>query len=436
VRFPRGVKLYVGAVVLLAVLALAYALSLWHTPNPTRILLFCVFALLAGLAELYATLIPPFEMDLSSSIAIYLAALFSLGLPMTAILVTLTTGLSELMLRRERRAEGWGSYLTPVIFNVGQVITALTASGVLLHLLGYRRLSLIHWREYPVAISSFLLYLLVNHGLVTGIVVLRERHGFFSALSKSITSFSIQYAALCMAALILTVLYSVSVWHVILALFPLSLIHVSFRGWVRLRTETRKTFEKLSRLLDERDHYTAVHSLEVADVARKVGRDLGLSREQLESLDVAARVHDIGKVSIPDAILLKPGPLTVTEMNTMRRHPSISADLIEGLEIYSSVVEVVRHEHEHWDGTGYPAGLAGEEIPLLSRVIAAADIYDALSTDRPYRKAFRPEVVREMIAEMRGKELDPRIGDALLRVLAAEDAAAGDAPIAGGEAEG
>jgi len=103
----------------------------------------------------------------------------------------------------------------------------------------------------------------------------------------------------------------------------------------------------------------------------------------------------------------------------MKTHPVISAELIEGLEIYSAVADAVRHEHERWDGSGYPDGLKGEEIPLLARVIAAADIYNALTTDRPYRKRFSDEEAIRVIRRIRGKDIDPDVADALLRVLQA-----------------
>jgi HD-GYP domain-containing protein (c-di-GMP phosphodiesterase class II) len=175
-------------------------------------------------------------------------------------------------------------------------------------------------------------------------------------------------------------------------------------------------------LLDTRDHYTAVHSSEVADLALDVGRGMGMSQGDLEQIDIAARVHDIGKVAIPDAILLKPGPLDDAEWKVMKTHPVVSAQLIEGLEIYSAVAEAVRHEHERWDGSGYPDGLKGEEIPLISRIIAAADIYNALSTDRPYRKAFTYAETVRMIGDMKGTDIDPLVADALLRVVEAKQA--------------
>jgi HD-GYP domain-containing protein (c-di-GMP phosphodiesterase class II) len=149
----------------------------------------------------------------------------------------------------------------------------------------------------------------------------------------------------------------------------------------------------------------------------KIAQEMGLSQGEIEKVDIAARVHDIGKIAVPDSILLKTGTLNAEEWALMKRHPVISAELIEGLEIYKPVANAVRHEHEHWNGSGYPNGLKGDQIPLIARIITAADIYNALSTDRPYRKAFSHEKTIEMIKEMKSADLDPVVADALLRVL-------------------
>jgi HD-GYP domain-containing protein (c-di-GMP phosphodiesterase class II) len=417
VQFSRAVRGYVAFLVILAAALTGYVFSVGELPDTPTLPLYFVFIVLAGLSELYATRIPAYRMELSSSIAICLAALFIFGLPGSILLVVVTSTFSELFLRWDRREEGWVNFLIPVGFNVAQLVITMTAAGMVLRFLGHEQLSLLDSREYIWAVAAFATYLLVNHSLVTSVSTLAAGKPFFYSLLRSLSQFSIQYVALCIAALLLTVLNSLSIWHVFLALFPLALVHISFRGWVRLQTEARKTFERMSQLLDARDQYTAQHSSDVAELSCRLGRQLGLSQLLIEHLDVAARVHDIGKVAIPDSILLKNGKLTEDEWAEMRKHPVISAELIEGLEIYSGVADAVRHEHERWDGTGYPDGLKGERIPLLARVIAAADIYDALSTDRPYRKAFPPETVRSMIVEMSGKELDPRIVEALLTVI-------------------
>jgi HD-GYP domain-containing protein (c-di-GMP phosphodiesterase class II) len=271
--------------------------------------------------------------------------------------------------------------------------------------------------DFLWAFAAFFVYFLLNVSLVVCIIALTQRRQFWHLLGENLRAFFVQYAVLCISAILLAVLYSISVWHIFLALFPLTLVHISFRSYLKLQTQARSTFERISQLLDTRDHYTAVHSTEVAGLALEIGKELGMSQGVLEQVDIAARVHDIGKVAIPDSILLKPGPLNDAEWKVMKTHPVVSAQLIEGLEIYSSVADAVRHEHERWDGSGYPDGLRGERIPLLSRVIAAADIYNALSTDRPYRKAFTYEETIRMIGEMRGTDIDPLVADALLLVV-------------------
>ncbi len=415
------IRFYVGALVVLAGTCLAYAMATWEPITSSQIALFIIFLILAGLAEVYATWVPAFRMEISSSIAIYLAALFILGLPLAVLLVFLANLFTEILLRWDNRSDGVEEFLIPVLFNVGQLVVTATVSGLVLRFTGNEYLVLASGADYVYAVMAFSIYLVANLALVTSIISLTERRPFVYTFIRGLREFTVQYIVLCVAALLLTVLYMISVWHVFLALFPLALVHVSFRGWVKLQTEARKTFENISKLLDERDHYTAVHSASVAALAVRIGREMGLSQRQIESIDVAARVHDIGKVAVPDSILLKVGPLTPEEWVEMKRHPVISAELIEGLEIYAPVADAVRHEHEHWDGTGYPSGLSGEAIPLISRIICVADVYDALVTDRPYRKAFSSKRAKDILLEMKGKDLDPTVVDALVSYLELED---------------
>jgi putative nucleotidyltransferase with HDIG domain len=186
---------------------------------------------------------------------------------------------------------------------------------------------------------------------------------------------------------------------------------------MKLRHEAKKAFENIAEMLAARDRYTYEHSKDVAELAAEIARKLGLHEDQIEQIRSAAIIHDIGKIGVPDEILRKPGPLSADEWEVMKRHPDIGADLIKDLEMYTDIAEIVRHEHERWDGSGYPKGLKGEEIPLGARIVAAADIYNALTTDRPYRPAYSHEEAVRMLREMRGTTLDPRVTDALLDVL-------------------
>ena len=421
-RLPVRATSYIALLALLALLSLGFSIVNTSFSGIDEVVLFILFVILAILAEVYATRVPAYGWEISSSVAIYLAALFILGPYLAVITVLLASLLSEMLLRwSATRGERRVSAIA-ITFNVSQLVVTVSLAGLLL--LSFDRLGLMLSSpfDYVLAIASFLIYMVLNIALVTGIVSLTENRPFLYSAWQSTRQFFVQYLVLCVSALLLTVLSTISVWHVLLALFPLSLVHVSFRGYVKLQTEARATFEQISRLLDARDHYTAIHSEQVAELAVRIAATMGLQRSEVEDVEIAARVHDIGKIAVPDAILLKPGSLTRDEWAIMKKHPVISAELIEGLEIYGGVVDAVRHEHERWDGSGYPDGLRGEEIPLISRIIAAADIHNALTTDRPYRNAFSAERTIEMIREMSGSDLDPDVADALLSVLGATPA--------------
>jgi len=420
VNLPAKARIYIYIVDLLAVAAIVYYTRELSFTSFKQIVAFVLFILLGFLSEAYATWIPVYGGEISSSLTIYLAALFILGPSLTVLVVLITALASEVLLRWNYIKDGPMRFARTVTFNVAQWVVTVAVTGVIFIVWRHAPLSLRSFNDYIGALGAFLCYSGVNLSLVTGIVSLTENKRFFYALRTYARDFNLQYLVLCVVALLLVVLYSLSVWHMFLAIVPLVLVHVSFRSYMRLQTETRKTFEKISRILDERDHYTAVHSSEVAELAVKIGQKMGLPQGEIEKIDIAARVHDIGKVAVPDAILLKPAPLTEEEWKVMKRHPLISAELIEGLEIYTPVADAVRHEHERWDGSGYPDGLKGKEIPLLARIIAAADIYNALTTSRPYRKAFTREQAVESIQKMRGKDLDPIVADVLLRVIASQ----------------
>jgi len=417
VNLRANARAYIYGLCLLALAAIGfYSRDLAFT-SVEQIISFVLFIALGFLSEIYATWIPVYGIEMSGSVAIYLASLFILGPSLTVFVALLATLASEIIMRWDHLKRSSATFIHAVSFNVAQWVVTVAATGGILVLVRRIPLTLASIEDCLWALVAFVCYAGINLSLVTGIVSLVERKRFFYSLLTAFKDFLIQYVSLFASALLLAVLYSLSMWHMFLAIVPLMLVHVSFRSYLRLQTEARKTFEKISLLLDERDHYTAVHSTEVADLAVKIAQEMGLSQGEIEKVDIAARVHDIGKIAVPDSILLKPGPLNAEEWAVMKRHPVISAELIEGLEIYKPVANAVRHEHERWNGSGYPDGLEGDQIPLIARIIAAADIYNALSTDRPYRKAFSHEKTIEMIKEMKSADLDPVVADALLRVL-------------------
>jgi putative nucleotidyltransferase with HDIG domain len=173
----------------------------------------------------------------------------------------------------------------------------------------------------------------------------------------------------------------------------------------------------LANALEAKDPYTRGHSERVGATARRLALAVGLSAEDAELVGQAGLLHDIGKIGVPEAVLRKPGPLDPDEWAIMRRHPVVGAQIVAPFEFFGPGAAVIRHHHERLDGSGYPDGLAGRAIPLGARIVAVADVYDALTSDRPYRRSLGVEAADEHLTAQAGRTLDEEIVAALRDLL-------------------
>ena len=173
----------------------------------------------------------------------------------------------------------------------------------------------------------------------------------------------------------------------------------------------------LARVVELRDAYTMEHTERVAQYSLAIGQALGLSDLELDALKKGAMLHDIGKIGIPDTILHKTGPLSNDEWRRMKQHPAIGIDIIKSLQSLGEALRVIRNHHERWDGKGYPDGLTGERIPLLARITAIADAFDAMTTDRPYHKGKSFDEALRTLIEGAGVQWDPKLIEVAMKVL-------------------
>jgi len=183
-------------------------------------------------------------------------------------------------------------------------------------------------------------------------------------------------------------------------------------GW----EEARKVAASLTEAATPRDGYTVHHALAIAELSRAVGVEFDLSEEVREVLTLGALLHDLGKLGVPEAVLEKPGPLTQQEWEVVKRHPDIGARMIEQIWCLRRAAQVIRHHHEHYDGSGYPDGLEGQEIPLPARIVAAADAYDVLVRGRPYRESRSPTEAIGELTSGAGSQFDAEVVAALARI--------------------
>src|SRR5581483_2079527 len=185
----------------------------------------------------------------------------------------------------------------------------------------------------------------------------------------------------------------------------------------RLERAARQSLLGLANALEAKDPCTRGHSERVGASSRELACALGLGSEAAETIAQAGLLHDIGKIGVPEPVLRKDGPLTPEEWALMRRHPLIGAQIIAPFDFLADGALVVRHHHERWDGSGYPDGLAGEAIPLGARIVAVADVYDALTSERPYRSALPADRAVAYLRAEAGRTLDRTVVTAFVRLL-------------------
>lgn len=205
-----------------------------------------------------------------------------------------------------------------------------------------------------------------------------------------------------------------------LLILPTILVYIALKNVKEVQSNTRLILESMADTVDLRDPYTGGHSQRVAEMTASILRTMALSGLEAELIISAARVHDIGKIGVPDYILNKPGRLTPEEEAIMQTHSDRGADLLQRYPDFKRGIAIIRHHHENWDGTGYPQGLKGTNIPFGARVIAVADSYDAMTSDRPYRKAMPTSKAAMILSEGRGKQWDQQVVDAFLQSIAAQ----------------
>ena len=198
---------------------------------------------------------------------------------------------------------------------------------------------------------------------------------------------------------------------------PVMLVSHAFRMSMDIRQSYLKTVRTLAKAIEAKDPYMKGHSERVAELTLGLAKEFSFSEKDLRKLEYVALLHDAGKIGVSDEILNKPGTLSYEEYETVKQHAVIGAEILQKIKFLSSRAPIVMHHHERYDGTGYPAGLQGEDIPLVSRFLALADAYDAMTTDRPFRVARTPKQAIEEIERLAGTQFDPNLIDKFKKVL-------------------
>ena len=407
----RLLRFYVAVVALGAVAAIVVAAS-GHRWDASSKAVNALIALLAIslVAELGSLRLSVGSSTFSIAFIPFLAAAFLFD-PLPAMaLGGLTLFLAEALFRKKP--------LIKVIFNTSkEVLTIGLAAGVYQALGGDPSLSAFAL-NFPAVVAAGVLYTAAN-SVAVGFAVSLDEGLQFSKAWLRMYSGSLMYDLFATPApALLAYLYvRFELAGIAMLAVPLFIVRHIYAQNLRLEQSSRDLLDLMVKAIEARDPYTSGHSQRVMEYARVIAKELGLSGRHVEQIATAALLHDVGKIYEEYAPLLrKEGKLTPDEKKLLQSHPVRSAELVSTIStLKGPIADAVRHHHENFDGTGYPDGFAGERIPIGARVIMIADTLDAMTTNRPYRRALPFERVVEELKKLAGRQFDPRLADLVLR---------------------
>jgi hypothetical protein len=401
------IRFYVTSIVVLAMTTFAWVYNISHELSPDSAkaaLWFGVLALVSGLAAYKKG-----ARRETGSIAF---------LPMLASVIVEPSWLTIVCL-------GTASVLVEVaarrvaikaVFNVAQAIFWVACAILAYRYIGGQPLESSKSVNYAAFAGALAAFAFLHTSALAGAISISEGKSFFETWwgGARVTVIADLLTLPFVYVLALLYVYLGPVGAIGFMILAVGSRHINKVNW-QLEQTNQELLQLMVAAIEARDPYTSGHSRRVARNARLIAQAVGLREKQVERVAVAALLHDVGKIhEIFAPILSKPGRLTAEENAIMQTHPIKSEELVRTVSQLSDVVAPIRHHHENWDGTGYPDGLVGEQIPVASRIIMFADTIDAMTTDRPYRAALTEAQVRSEFEKLRGRQFDPNICDKLL----------------------
>jgi len=275
-------------------------------------------------------------------------------------------------------------------------------------------------RNISALFLAMVICLVVNTATVSIIIALLSQQSPWRVWWANNEGVLLQLLTLAPLGSLMAMVYSQTPYGLILLFLPLGALYYSLKSYEQLRGQTRYTIEALAEAVDRRDPYTFQHSQRVTEYVKKIAERLNLSPAEIESLVWAASIHDLGKIGVPEGILLKPGHLDNDEWRVVRKHSAVGTDIVARISFHPTARDIIRHHHEWFDGSGYPNGIGGDRIPLGARIVAVADAFEAMTSDRPYRPALSYQAAVAELEAGKGTQFDPAIVDTFLTILKEE----------------
>ena len=406
---PLRAQLYIVVVGLVALAAIAYCAATL-TFSPLLILEIIVLVALVSFADSHPVdLAQGHYAEVTVSCALKTAVAIVMG-PQVAIIISLFgTALGEVRLRRAWHKGVFNSATMTLTFLGMGLTYELLYDGV--------RMPFNSVRNALAVIGMILVYFLMDTGQVTAIVSMQARTSWFHIWKVNYRESIWNNLTIIPLGALMAQLWLYRPWSVLALLLPIIVVRQSFQFIVELQRQTQESLVSMADAIDQRDPSSFQHSLRVATISEAIADEMHLTPEGIETIRLAARLHDLGKIGMSNALLFKPGKFDEQELAEFRRHPDIGADMVKSFRLFNEGKDLIRYHHERYDGKGYPQGLAGEDIVLGSRILNVADSLDAMTSRRLYKSAFTIEQAVEELLKNKGLQFDPDVVDAFLPVL-------------------
>ena len=405
---PLKLKIYIGVITASAITLFIYLIpSLPLLSNIWLVLIF--FLAISVFAEFV-----PVDLPIAGSITIGFPIDFVIILVYGPVLAMLITAISAIISEALEKKTSWYK----IIFNASQYALSVGVAGLTYQYVG----GVVGFQNFfkfalPAALCA-LSYCVINSFLVTVVIALSQETRITTVWRVNIKEMIPSYLAEAPMGFIMAIVYvEVGIIGILLFFLPLLLARRSFELYTKMRKVYLDTIRALAAAIDAKDPYTKGHSERVAEMSLTLAQELNLSGREIENIEYTALLHDIGKIGIADVILGKSSSLTNKEFDKIKEHTVMGAKIIEPVDFLKNSYKAIYHHHEKYNGKGYPDGLKTEDIPLSARIIAVADAYDAMGSDRPYRKKFNKDKILKELKDQSGKQFDPEVVKVLFSVL-------------------
>lgn len=413
----KRTKLYLSFIIFIGLVILGHSCYNAFNQNPIQIILYWVF--LAGLCQSFLVVFGK-DRYVSVVFAVILAAQLCYGVHFSALVAACS---QVFFIYKEKPKTYRHIFSVPAyktLFNVANFSIATYISGVLMEFISNRLILDMGKVPFILVILLYTMsYAIFNTGMLMLLMSLLNREPFLKLWKDLISWILPNFIAIAPFGYFIAVLYNQNMGPLYIALLigPLLLARHSFQLYQKSKIQYYKTIKALTAAIEAKDPYTEGHSRRVEMYATQIAKRLGLSDAKIQSIEVAALLHDIGKIGIHDSILNKTGSLCESEIAQIHNHPIIGIKILDDIELPNKSKEIIKHHHERYDGKGYPLGLKGDEVLLEAYILSAADAYDAMTSNRPYRNAMSPKQAMNILIENKGTQFHPDVVDVFVDIL-------------------